>query len=325
MHIPDGFVSGPINVVCGAIAAASVGAGAYFASRSPDRRERFVPLLGMTAAFVFAAQMINFPIGGGTSGHFFGGAFVAAMLGGWNACMALAVVLVIQCFGFADGGITALGTNIVNMGVIGGLGAYAFMRLMRPLLPAGRGWFLITAAVGAWVSIVAAAAACALQLAASGTSPLGVVMPAMVGVHAIIGIGEALITASVLSIVAATRPDILPAWSRVSRESLPSTSWRELWKIAVVGLAIAVAVAAFASPFASAAPDAFEKVAEEKGFLGLAEGSTVWKASPFPDYVMPGVEVEGVSTSIAGIIGTVLTFALGFVIIRAVIGGKKSA
>jgi cobalt/nickel transport system permease protein len=323
MHIPDGFVSGPINAVCGVVAAASVGIGAYMASRSSERRERIVPLLGMTAAFVFAAQMINFPIGGGTSGHFLGAAFVAAMLGGWNACTALALVLVIQCFGFADGGITALGTNIVNMGVIGGFGAYAFMWLTRALLPVGKGWFLATAAAGAWLSIVSAATMCSLELAASGTSPLGIVIPAMVGTHAIIGISEALITVSVLSIVAGTRPDILPAWSKVSRESRTAASRWGLWGIAVIGFVVALALATFVSPFASSSPDGLEKVAEDKGFHALAEGSVVWKDSPLPDYRMPGVESAGVSTSLAGIIGTVLIFALGFGIIRLAVGRKN--
>ncbi len=318
MHIPDGFVSGPLNAACGAVAAASVGIGAYMASRSLERRERLVPLLAMTAAFVFAAQMVNFPIGGGTSGHFLGAAFVAAMLGGWNACMALALVVVIQCFGFADGGITALGTNIVNMGVIGGLGAYAFMRLLRPLLPAGRGWFLATAAVASWLSIVLASAACAFELAASGTSPLGIVLPAMAGTHAIIGVGETLITASVLSVVITARPDILPAWTRTGSEPIVSAGGRRFWRVAFIGLAAAVILAAFASPFASSAPDGLEKVADDKGFISLAEGSAVWKQAPLADYATPGVESEGTSTGIAGIIGTVLVFAVGFGIIRLI-------
>ncbi|MDQ7781175.1 MAG: energy-coupling factor ABC transporter permease [Planctomycetota bacterium] len=328
MHIPDGFVSGPINIAGAVVAVSAVGAGAYFASRAPEGRERIVPLLAMTSAFVFAAQMLNFPIGGGTSGHFLGAAFVGAMLGGWNACLALALVLVIQCLGFADGGITALGTNIVNMGVIGGLGAYAFMRAVRPLLPAGKGWFLGTAAAAGWMSIVVAATACSLELAFSGTSPLSLVLPAMAGTHAVIGIGEALITASVLSIVTVARPELLPQWARVDVKpgGSPGRSRRAIWIIAIAGLALAFVLAAVVIPHASSSPDGLEKVAEDKGFLARAEGSSVWEKSPLPDYSVPGVESEGLSTSLAGILGTIAVFAAGFVVIRLVVGhGAKSA
>ena len=151
-----------------------------------------MPLLGVTAAFVFAAQMLNFPVAGGTSGHFLGAALAAILLGPWLACLVLAVVLVVQAFVFADGGITALGANILNMGVIGALLVGGLMlAARRGAAAAAAARCSRVAGVGAWLAVMAGAAACALELAISGTVPLGTVLPAMLGVHALIGVGEA--------------------------------------------------------------------------------------------------------------------------------------
>jgi cobalt/nickel transport system permease protein len=204
MHIPDGFLSPEVAVVTGVAAAGAVAIGLRRAEATLD--ERRVPLLGVTAAFVFAAQMLNFPVAGGTSGHFLGAALAAILLGPWAASVVLAVVLGVQALLFADGGITALGANVLNMGVIGGLGAGAVMRLAPRH---SRGAFLAAAAVAAWLAVMAGAAATAVQLAVSGTVPLGTVLPAMLGVHAVIGAGEAVITVAAVSAVLATRPDLI--------------------------------------------------------------------------------------------------------------------
>jgi len=177
------------------------------AERSLD--ERAVPLLGVTGAFVFAAQMLNFPVAGGTSGHFLGAALAAVLLGPWVACVVLAVVLGLQAFVFADGGLTALGANVLNMGVVGGLGAGLAIAAGRRLLPATQTAFLGLVGIAAWLAVMAGAAATALELAASGTVPLGTVMPAMLGVHALIGVGEAVITVAAVSAVLASRPDLV--------------------------------------------------------------------------------------------------------------------
>jgi len=316
MHIPDGFVSGPINLAGAAVAAGAVGFSTWRAAREANRRPHTVPLLATTAAFVFAAQMLNFPIGGGTSGHFLGGAVVAALLGPWNACLVMTLVLVIQCLGFADGGLTALGTNIVNMGVIGGLGGYLLVRALRAALPRGRGGYLLAAAGAGWASVVAASAACSLELAASGTSPLGLVFPAMVGTHAVIGLGEALITGAVLAAVASARPDVLPAWSGIAESAAGRPALRRAWALAGIGFVAALGLAAFVSPFASSSPDGLEKIAEEKGFLAAAEDEGAWKAAPLPDYAVPGLPAEEVSTGLAGLLGTAAVFGVGFGLIR---------
>jgi cobalt/nickel transport system permease protein len=167
----------------------------------------------VTAAFVFAAQMLNFPVAGGTSGHFLGAALAAILLGPWLACVVMSVVLVVQSFVFADGGVTALGANVLNMGVIGALVVGGLMLAARSVLPQRRGTLLAVSAVGAWLALMAGASACALELAISGTVPLGTVLPPMLGVHALIGIGEGVITAAAVSAVLASRPDVIPATS----------------------------------------------------------------------------------------------------------------
>jgi cobalt/nickel transport system permease protein len=170
-----------------------------------------VPLLGVTAAFVFAAQMLNFPVAGGTSGHFLGAALAAILLGPWLAAVVLSVVLVVQSFVFADGGVTALGANVLNMGVIGGLAVGGLMVAAQRLLPKSRTTTLAVAGVGAWLAVVAGSVACAFELAISGTVPLGTVLPAMLGVHMLIGAGEAVITVAAVSAVLSTRPDVVRA------------------------------------------------------------------------------------------------------------------
>lgn len=207
MHIPDGFLS---NEVAVAVAIPAVAAVAYGLRRAEvDLDDRRVPLLGVTAAFVFAAQMLNFPVAGGTSGHFLGAALAAVLLGPWLASLVLAVVLFAQAFVFADGGITALGANVLNMGVIGGVAVGGLMLGARRALPNTRAALLGVTAAGSWLAVMAGAAACAVELATSGTVPLGTVLPAMLGVHALIGAGEAVITVAAVSAVLVTRPDLI--------------------------------------------------------------------------------------------------------------------
>jgi len=210
MHIPDGLVSAPINIAT-AVVAMGVGAAAVARARR-TLGEKKVPILGVSAAFVFAAQMLNFPVAAGTSGHFLGALLVALLLGPLNGFLVMAVVLVIQSLLFADGGLTALGTNIFNMGIVGGLGGYGLFRLLTLTLPRRRGVFVAATAVSAWFSVVLAASVCAVELALSGTSPLALALPAMAGVHVLIGIGEGIISAVVVSLMLGVRPDLVLAW-----------------------------------------------------------------------------------------------------------------
>lgn len=214
MHIPDGFVSGPINAVNAVLAVATFAVALGMTRKSLSDKQ--VPLLGMSAAFVFAAQMLNFPVAGGTSGHFLGATFALVLLGPWAACLVLALVLVVQCLLFADGGLTALGSNIVNMGVCGVVVPVLVLAILRPLLPRTRSAGLAAVAIAAWSSVMAAATACALELGFSG-HPFAVVLPAMLGVHALIAVGEALITSAILTAILAARPDLLPGLAPESK------------------------------------------------------------------------------------------------------------
>jgi cobalt/nickel transport system permease protein len=205
LHIPDGFLSPATAVATGAVSVAAVSYSLRAAREQLDDRQ--IPLVGVTAAFVFAVQMINFPIGLGTSGHLLGGALAAILLGPWVSCLVLAVVLLVQGLAFADGGITALGANVLLMGVVAGTGGHHLFRSLARVLP-----FQVAAGLTAWLSVVVASTVCTLLITVGGVfgaGELGPILVSMVGLHALIGIGEAVITAAAVSAVAAARPDLL--------------------------------------------------------------------------------------------------------------------
>ena len=207
MHIPDGF----LNIATVAITYAASGGGVAFAVKAANKKlgEKHVPLMGVLAAFIFAAQMLNFPIAGGTSGHLVGATLAAILLGPWASVLIMSCVLLAQSLIFQDGGLLALGANIFNMGIVAGFSGYYLYRLVVAIMGDGRKAKLIGGFVGAWSSVFLASIAGAIELALSGASPLAVVLPAMAGFHALIGIGEGLITAAALSVVLATRTDLL--------------------------------------------------------------------------------------------------------------------
>jgi len=208
LHIPDGFLSWPVSLVSWIIA---IGLVALSLNRvQAEYQERTVPLMGVCAAFVFAAQMINFPIPGGTSGHLVGGTLAGVLLGPWAGSLVVSVVFIVQAVLFQDGGLTVLGANILNMGLIGTFGGYYLYKAVRYAL--GRNTWrgtMIATAVAAWISVMVAAVIVAFQLALSETVPLAVALAAMVFWHALIGIGEALITVVVVGFIWQTRPDLL--------------------------------------------------------------------------------------------------------------------
>ena len=206
MHIPDGFLSNSVTIAAWAVSAGGIGCSLRKASAG--MRDRTIPLMGITAAFLFSAQMVNFPIGGGTSGHLMGGALAAILLGPFAGSVTLACVLVFQCLLFQDGGLTALGANVFNMALGGTLGGYAVFRAVM-FIYRGEGGTLVAAALASWFSVVLASLLCALEIGLSGVSPLGIVVPAMVGIHGVIGLGEAAISVAVLSFVIKARPDLI--------------------------------------------------------------------------------------------------------------------
>ncbi len=207
MHIPDGFITVPVSMIGWLLMAVFVAAA--LRQTRQQLGERQTPLMGILAAFVFAAQMINFPVAGGTSGHLIGGTLIAVLVGPWAALLIMTAVLAVQAFLFQDGGLLALGFNVFNMGILGTFAGYAVYHGVRRMFGVSPRGLLIGAAAGAWVSVMVAAVAAALELAISGTSALNVALPAMAGVHALIGIGEALITVGALAFIRQARPDLL--------------------------------------------------------------------------------------------------------------------
>ncbi|MHB1043618.1 MAG: energy-coupling factor ABC transporter permease [Eubacteriales bacterium] len=207
MHIPDGFLDAKTWI---GTAAVSAGAISYSVKKTREAMsERMVPVMGVLAAFIFAAQMVNFPIAGGTSGHLLGAALASILLGPWCSALIISTVLIIQCLFFNDGGLTALGGNILNMAFIGSLSAYAVYRLVS-LAARGKKGEQAAAFLASWTSVVAAAVAATLELAFSGTIPFGVALKAMLGWHVLIGVGEGIITVVVVSFV--RRVGLSPAW-----------------------------------------------------------------------------------------------------------------
>ena len=203
MHVPDGLLAAE---VWGAACLVAAGGVSLSVKRSSNQMgDRTIPVMGVTAAFIFAAQMFNFPVAAGTSGHLLGAMLAGLLLGPWAGSLALSLVLVIQCLLLGDGGLTALGANIFNMALAGVWSGYAVFRLIRKLFPGSRG--LMTAVfAGSWISVEAAALLCGLELGLSGTYRMGPVLAAMTGVHAIIGLFEGLITAIIAGFLLRTRP-----------------------------------------------------------------------------------------------------------------------
>ena len=301
MHIPDGFLDLKTSLAADALSAGALTLALRDARRTlPPHR---VPLLGLAAAFIFAGQMLNFPVAGGTSGHLVGSVLTAALLGPGAAVIALTAVLVVQCFVFADGGVLALGANVFNMGVIGALVGYALYRTVCRQLGGGLRGAVTAAAFASWVSTVLAAVCCAGELAVSGTVPWRVAFPAMAGVHMLIGVGEAAITALVLAAVGQAHPELIYAPGNSAAER---TGYRTLMGY---GLVAAAGLALFLSPFASKRPDGLDRVAETHGFATAAK--SFWAAhTPFSQYVMPGIRSAPVATALAGLFGTVIVFLL---------------
>lgn len=302
LHIPDGFLSVPVALIGWLLAILFIGLALRQTREQFDERQ--IPLMGVMAAFIFAAQAINFPVLGGTSGHLLGGALAAIMLGPWAAVLVMAAVIGLQGLLFQDGGLLVMGWNIMNMGVLTVFTGAAIFRLVRDWLADGRVTLILGGAAGAWLSVMVAALATSLELAASAISPLNFVLPAMLGVHAFIGLGEAIITVGALLLIYSTRPDLLRQGAMAAGQK--SSKW------VAAGLVIALIVAFF-SFTASSDPDGLERVAGDQGFLGTAL-EPIYKL--LPDYTVPFIENEMVSGIVAVIAGTLVVFGLTYLVGR---------
>jgi cobalt/nickel transport system permease protein len=316
MHLADGFLTPGVCLITGALSLGAVGLSLRKLEQSCSART--VPLTGMMAALIFAGQMVNFPIGLPVSGHLLGGVLAAVIVGPWAGCLAMALVLLVQMVLFADGGWLAYGANLLNMGVVGSLGGYAIYAQLRQWIGGSRG-ILIGAVAAAWLSVVAGSTMFCIEFACShpnGDYDLGRIFGLMTIFHSVIGIGEALITGSIVSYVLAVRPDLFPATDSLERPatvpSLAGTA-RFVW----AGVIVALAIAAFAAPFASEYADGLEAVAERMNFGQLAGES---RPLVLGDYSLPlpGVNMSSgfwqkLSVSLAGLMGTLSVLAMALI------------
>ena len=330
MHVPDGFLDAPTSLATAAVAATAVGVALRKARDELD--ERTAPLAGLTAAFVFAVQMLNFPVGVGTSGHLMGGALAAALVGPWTAVLCVSVVLMVQALLFADGGLTALGTNVTLIAVVTAAVGWFVIKAMLAVLPPRRPASVVPAcAVGALVSVPAGALVFVVLFAIGGNAnlSLGTIAATMVGWHVLIGIGEAVITALTVSAVVAVRPDLVYAAHGLrpglklkdadgilvdapgGREAVEAT--RSSRRMVIGGGLAALVLAGVVSFYASASPDGLEYVAGENGFLETARDHL------FGDFALAGYGgVGGIPVGVAGLLGVVLTIGIGWLMFRTV-------
>ncbi len=326
MHIPDAVLDPRVAALTGVMGAA----GLFYGLKSVEGqlKERTTSLMGTMSAFIFAAQMVNFPVGPGVSGHFLGGVLAAVMLGPWAGAVVIAAVLIVQCFLFGDGGLTALGANFVNMGLIGSVAGYAIYAPIRRWIGGRRG-ILIAAVIAAWFTVLLAAGACAAELSASGNHrDFFRILSWMALVHAVIGLGEAIITGLVVRFILLTRPDLIEQDPTFALEpQVPGGGPPRHWLATILGgLGVALAVVVFLSPLASELPDGLEFVGRRIGFLA-AECPSSPVPVPMPDYQFPLPSLEHVkaATAVAGLVGTLVVFAVSWGLARVFSGaGRRS-
>lgn len=299
MHIPDGFLSIVVSILLWIVSIVILG---YTLKRvGKDMHERKVPLVGVLAAAIFAGQMLTFTIAGGTSGHLMGAAIATILLGPWTATLVMTSVVSIQALIFQDGGLLAMGANIFNMAVVGVAVSYMAYRTIQKLSGGPRWSIYAGGFIAAWLSIEIVALSVAFQLALSGTSPANIAIPTMGSIHAIIGVGEGLITIGALAFIFAARPDFLEAGKEQPSGGVI------IW---VIGLLLAIGLA-IASPLASSHPDGLEWVAERQGFLASGKAPLY---NLIPDYILPCVSNEALATVLAGIVGTLIVFGVALAI-----------
>jgi cobalt/nickel transport system permease protein len=303
MHLPDGFLDAKTALLSSGAAVSGVALALRQVGASLEPRR--VPMLGLGAAFVFAAQMLNFPIVGGTSGHLIGGVLAAILLGPSAAVLVMTCVLIVQCLMFADGGLLSLGANVFNMGIVNVCGGYFVYRLLKSALrmdPNRASVF--AAAFAAWFGTVLGAVVCSGELALAKTVPWSFAFPAMVNAHMIIGVGEGLATGLIVLAVLRSRPQLLAP----EAATVPLSSG-----IIGYGLLLCLGLVLFVAPFACSWPDGLESFAQRFGLSAKAV------AAPMADYRLPLIGSVTLATAVAGAVGTVLAFIAAYALARAVV------
>jgi cobalt/nickel transport system permease protein len=313
MHLPDGFLDAKTALLSAGAAAGGVAVALRRLRTSLEPHE--MPMLGLAAAFVFAAQMLNFPVAGGTSGHLIGAVLTAVLLGPSAAILVMTCVLVVQCLMFADGGLLALGANVFNMGIVNVCAGYFTFRITKRLIRMDETRSTVFAAAFAgWVGTVLAAISCAGQLAFSKTAPWSIGFPAMVNVHMLIGIGEGLATGLIVMTVLRARPQLV--W-RVREGGGPGGDG-----LFVYGLVSILGLALFVAPFACPWPDGLESVAKAFGFKDKAAPAL---AAPLAEYRLPFVGSATLLTGVAGVVGTALAFVAAYAFARMLVPSLDSS
>jgi cobalt/nickel transport system permease protein len=310
MHIPDGFLGAPVAATTWVLGGAGLGA----ALRAERRDPVAVPagVLGSLAAFVFAAQMVNVPIAAGTSGHLVGATLAAMLVGPWRALIVMAAVLAIQALLFQDGGITAFGANLLDMGMGGAFVGYTVAMLTTRLARGPRG-YAIGAVIGAFAATLTGAALTALWLALSGLYPLGGILPVMLVTHTAIGVLEAVLTGAVLVSVLRWRPDLVAGVNGAAGVRRPAALGLGL-------LGLALLVAAFVAPFASGLPDGLERAALD---LGFASRARALMPAPFWETALPRGALATLGPVLAGVVGTLLVGLLAWALTRGLAVGSN--
>jgi cobalt/nickel transport system permease protein len=311
VHIPDGYINLVTSAGTGVVALGGLGTALKLSGRR--LAEKQIPLAGLTAAFVFVLQMLNFPVGAGTSGHLVGGALAAILLGPSLGVVVIAVVVIVQALLFADGGVTALGLNILNMAVLAPPVAWGVFRGVMRLAPTTTASAALATMTAAWMSMIGSSTAFVIEYAMGGQGGVAAssVFAAMTGVHAVIGVGEGLISAVVVGAVLAVRPDLVRGTSDLGLARTTTTPSRgTVGGFVAAGLIGALLLVMFVAPLASPDPDGLESVATQAGFADTAEAHPL--GSPLADYEVAGLEGERAGTLIAGAVGVALTFLAGF-------------
>lgn len=316
MHAPDGFLEPPVALATALLAVAVLGWSLRRASDELD--DRRIPLAGLTAAFLFAAQMFNFPVASGTTGHLLGGALAAILLGPYLGCVVVAVVILVQALLFADGGLTALGYNTLNMAIVPAFAGWGLFTIFRRMLPVSSAGVVAATGLAAGASVVLAAMTFSIEwlFGASAPVPFDTVFAAMVGVHALIGIGEGVLSAMVVGAVLATRPDLVRGARDLTAEQL-GDGRRVPARTFVFGAGlVVVALAAVVSQFAFDAPDGLERVASDQGFVSSARDH-VFNRAVFADYATRGIGNQPLSLAVAGLAGAALTLLVAYGLVSA--------
>ena len=323
MHMPDGYMN-----LATSMAGAAVAAGGIWASlKQTGKRlaEKQIPLAGLTAAFVFAVQMLNFPVAAGTSGHLLGGALAAILLGPWMGALVVTVVVVVQALLFADGGIVSLGLNILNMALVTAVVGWVVLRLLMRILPRTTGGAVIATMVAGFMAVLASSFAFVAEYAIGGQggASLTSVLAAMTGVHALIGVGEGVISAVAVGAVLAVRPDLVAATVDLPlRRTVTAPGGRAVTSLVAAGLVVALALVFFVAPLASGDPDGLERVAIDQGFSTSSEGNPI--ETPLADYGVEGLGSTRLGTMMAGAIGVVVVFGVGLGLV-AVLRRRRAA